>query len=223
MLVSHRAKFVFVHVQKTAGISMETVLKQNFPDLEQWHGRHGHASDAIGEWGRERWEDYYSFAFVRNPWERLVSWYSMIRARQAGKLIHLPWPLNRQPRIWSQVARKGQTFEQFLDRCTDEIFDRGCWKSFAYNQIDYLTDENGEIVVDTIGRFENIAEDSRKIFGRIGIDATLPSRNTSKHGHYSDWYDDRTEQLVRERFARDIAAFDYEFERPEKLSVAQEA
>lgn len=220
MLVSDQARFVFVHVQKTAGISMETVLKRNFADLRQWHGRHGHASDALAEWGRGKWDDHYSFAFVRNPWERLVSWYSMIRARQAGKLIHLPWPLNRQPRIWSQVARKGKTFEAFLDCCTDEVFDRGCRKNFAFNQIDYLTDDKGQIVVDTVGRFETIAEDSRAIFRRLGIDAVLPSRNTSKHGHYSEWYDDRTEQLVRERFARDIAAFGYEFERKDARSVA---
>ena len=220
MLVSDQAKFVFVHVQKTAGISMETVLKEHFPDLRQWHGRHGHASDAIAEWGRDRWDGYYSFAFVRNPWERLVSWYAMIRARQEGKLIHMPWPFNRQPRVWSQVARKGKTFEQFLEHCTDEVFDRGCWKSFAYNQVDYLTDDKGGIVVDTVGRFETIGEDSREIFRRLGIDAVLPSRNTSKHGHYSDWYDDRTEALVRERFAKDIEAFGYEFDRPPRSDTA---
>lgn len=78
MLVSKSVKFIFVHVQKTAGLSIEAVLRQQFPDVRTWHGRHGHAIDAIQEAGLVRWREHYSFAFVRNPWDRFVSWYSMI-------------------------------------------------------------------------------------------------------------------------------------------------
>lgn len=214
MLVSHSAKFVFIHVQRTGGLSMQATLKQQFPDLRVWHGRHGHVRAGIAEWGRERWDEYHSFAVVRNPWDRLVSWYSMIRARQADNRIQLPWPLSRQPRLWDQVARRGRTFEQFLHNCTTEVFDRGCRKSFVYNQLDYLVDREGRPAVSQVARFETLGEDIDRLFAHLGIAAKLPHRNGSQHGHYSRWYDDRTEELVRQRFARDIEAFDYRFERP---------
>jgi len=214
MLVSNSAKFVFVHVQKTAGLSMEAVLRQNFPDARSWHGRHGHASDGIREIGLERWQAHYSFAFVRNPWDRLVSWYSMIeRERQ-----NLPWyrrwrkaPFNTQ--LWNEVVRKATNFEEFIERCTDEVFDRGSRKSFAFNQIDYLSAPDGRLAVDFVGRFETLASDFEHVAKRLGLDAaSLPKRNVSHHKHYSAWYNDRTRGIVAERFARDIAAFGYEFE-----------
>ena len=74
MLISHRQRFIFVHPQKTGGSSIETVLKARCPDAIHWHGRHGHAQAGLDEIGRERWKEYFSFCFVRNPWDRLVSW-----------------------------------------------------------------------------------------------------------------------------------------------------
>ena len=213
MLVSHQAKFIFVHVQKTAGLSFESVLRENFPDLQQWHGRHGMACDGMAEWGRERWHTYYSFAFVRNPWDRLVSWYSMIDRERRSLPFYRKWqssPFKRE--IWNQVVQKGRTFDEFIERCTDVVFDSGCNKSFAFNQIDYLTGDRNEIAVSKIGRFETLREDAAEIFARLGIDAVLPRRNRSSHDHYSKWYTEHTRAVVAERFARDIAQFGYAFE-----------
>jgi hypothetical protein len=213
MLISHQAKFIFIHVQKTGGTSIDHMLRQHFPDAVRWHGKHGRARDGIAEMGMERWRDYYSFAFVRNPWDRLVSWYAMIDDRRRARPFYKRW--QREPfkiRIWNQVVTKGRTFEEFLDNCTEIIFDRGCYKSFAFNQIDYLTDANGHMAVDQVCRFENLAEEVSGIFARLGIKDELPRRNKSEHGHYSSWYDARTRDLVAERFARDIEAFGYAFE-----------
>ncbi len=215
MLVSHKAKFVFVHVQKTAGLSFESVLFRHFPDIERWHGRHGHARDAVADIGIEQWRDYYSFAFVRNPWERLVSWYAMIDSRRQKLPFYKRWqsaPFSTG--IWNQVVQKGKTFDDFIEHCTDVVFDKGCKKSFAFNQLDYLTDANGDLLVNKIGRFETLADDAKDVFARLGIPAALPHRNPSAHGHYSECYSDRTREIVAKRFARDIEAFDYRFERP---------
>ncbi len=215
MLISHQAKFVFVHVQKTAGLSIEAVLARNVPDLARWHGRHGFAREGAAELGSKRWSEYYSFGFVRNPWERLVSWYAMIDKSR----LKLPiWKrFSRAPfhRLnWNEVYRKAGNFDQFIERCTDIIWDNGCFKSFAFNQIDYLSDPDGRILVNKIGRFETLSADAADIFSRLGIEDRLPHRNPSNHGHYSDWYSDRTRDIVAERFCRDIEAFGYRFERP---------
>src|SRR5262249_11451227 len=86
MLISESHKFIFVHIQRTGGMSMTKLLQQHVPDLRQIHGRHGHVRDAIPELGDSR-RQYFIFAMVRNPWDRLVSWHSMIR-QEFGRL---PW------------------------------------------------------------------------------------------------------------------------------------
>jgi len=213
MLVSDQARFIFVHVQKTAGLSFEAVLRENFPDLRQWHGRHGRARDGVTEWGAQRWEAYFSFAFVRNPWDRLVSWYSMIDRERRALPFHKRW--QRAPfkqKIWNQVVQKGRTFDDFVEHCTDVVFDNDCYKSFAFNQIDYLTDEAGLPIVSRVGRFETLETDSREIFAHLGLRTSLPRRNRSSHGHYSEWYSPRTRDIVAKRFARDIETFGYTFD-----------
>src|SRR5258708_8913369 len=78
MYLSADRKLLFVHIQKTGGSSLTQVLKQHVPDLEEIGGTHDHAG-----WMREtladKWPHLFKFAFVRNPWDRLVSWYSMIQ------------------------------------------------------------------------------------------------------------------------------------------------
>ena len=172
MLISKKKQFIFVHVQKTAGISLQSVLTSHVPDVRLWHGRHGHASSGLAEIGRERWERYFSFGFVRNPWDRLVSHYAMIRER----IDELTPEQRAEPRpfkieLWNYVHHFSHDFDSFLDNCTGLIWDRDCYKSFLFNQIDYLSDDNGEIVVDYIGRFENFEQDANAALARIGIEA----------------------------------------------------
>ena len=212
MLISDKRKFIFVHVQKTAGTSLQNVLRAHAPDARLWHGRHGHASSGIAEIGRERWERYFSFGFVRNPWDRLVSHYAMIRDR-----IEELSPEQRQQahpfkiELWNYVLHFSHDFESFLDNCTGLVWDRDCYKSFLFNQLDYLTDEQGELAVDFVGRFERFEADANQALQRIGINAGVPRLNVSKRSDYRDYYTPRTRELVARRFARDIEAFGYEF------------
>ncbi len=82
---------------------------------------------------------------------------------------------------------------------------------------DYLRLDDGEgdpfANVDHIMRFENLADDFRAVCTAIGISPpTLPQYNRSNREHYSKYYDDELRQLVRDRFAAEIARFNYAFE-----------
>lgn len=214
MLVSERHKFIFVHVQKTAGISIETVLLEHFPDLKRLSGRHGHATTGMAELRQATWDDYFSFAFVRNPWDRLVSWYSMIeRATEALSQQEKESAAPFKSDLWNYAQQNSHDFESFLHNCTAVIFDLGCYKSFAYNQLDYLQAASGAMAVDFVGKFETLEADFQQICERIGLEKVqLPKLNKSKHAHYSQSYTKETRALVAERFARDIESFDYCFE-----------
>ncbi len=209
MFVSDSHKLVFVHIQKTGGITVDRLLNERIPDLRGIVARHGFAS-----WGMDElddWDEYFKFAFVRNPWDRLVSWYSMVTT--------MPREGNE---LWRYVHDNSSTFEEFIYNCTDEVeIKEGVHYSFAYNQLDYVTDEHGNMLVDFIGRLENFDEDIQEVFRRIGFELeAVPHKNRSGHQHYSTFYTPETEMIVRERFKRDIEYFGYEFERPHALQDA---
>jgi len=224
MLISESHKFIFVHIQRTGGMSMTKLLQQHVPDLRQIHGRHGHVRDAIPELGDSR-RQYFIFAMVRNPWDRLVSWHAMI----GQEFSRLPWrqrwfssaPMRHAN--WNQARPYLDDFDGFVRHCTGIVWDEGCRKSFAFNQSDYLLDDTGNIDADYIGRFEDLEDDSARIFERIGLAGLrLPHENTSRHDHYSRYYNDETREIVGLRFQRDVERFGYRFE-PVSLTRASAA
>jgi chondroitin 4-sulfotransferase 11 len=214
MLINHEKKFIFIHVQKTAGISIESQLKESLSGTEVLHGRHGRVVDGIGEIGLDEWEKYYSFAFVRNPWDRMVSWYCMIQDAKINLPLYKKWfkhPFKSE--LWNYAITHSDNFESFIENCTEVVFDLGCYKSFAFNQIDYLTDDKGNIAVDFIGKFEELDKDFAKVCAHLKLDNILLSKkNQSKHLHYSSYYSEHSINIIKKRFARDIEAFGYTFD-----------
>ncbi len=112
MLVSDSRKLVFIHIQKTGGITVHKLLREHIPDLHTILARHAFASRGMEE--LDNWDEYFKFAFVRNPWDRLVSWHSMIR--DAEETEQKPWH-----RLRRYVLDNSSTFEEFIRNCTDEV------------------------------------------------------------------------------------------------------
>lgn len=211
MVISESKKFLFVHIQKTAGRSFEAVLKSHIPDLKSLGGTHDHAISAKGPMGEE-WPEYYKVAFVRNPWDRLVSWYTMIQEKGQPTWYKRVAGLGKYNKLRHYVLENSNSFEEFLYKCVDTIDDTDGKKSFLYNQLDYVSDEEGAVIVDFIGRFENLNEDTGTVFRNLGISgASLPHNNSSHHRDYRSYYTEETRDLVAERYARDIEFFGYEF------------
>ena len=202
MLISEKHNFIFVHIQKTAGESIATVLREHIPDLKPLLNKHDFAIKGRKALGEEQWEKYYKFAIVRNPWDRLVSWYSM--AVNNGRLN----------KLWEYIVKNSENFDEFIRNCTETVHDYDGEKNCFYNQLDYITDESGKIIVDFIGRYENLNEDFKKICGVINLPQVgLPHiRHKSKHVHYSAYYDSEIRDIVSERYKKDIEFFGYKFE-----------
>jgi hypothetical protein len=110
--------------------------------------------------------------------------------------------------VYEKVSSLGN-FERYLDWVIHEEspYPKGATKL----QKSMLIDENGEIGVDRIGRFEQLHDDFSDITRELGISATLPKLNGSKHKRYVDYYDTRTRKLVENHFAEDIDLFKYTF------------
>jgi hypothetical protein len=190
-MISHKHKFVFVHINKTGGTSIEVILRKL---SRNWTGQH----HLIKKYRRladtkHGFENYFKFTIVRNPYDRLLSNYFYRKLMLKDNRVH-----DLSFKNWITNSRDGNySFENCLSRHT---------------QLDWIVDENGEVIVDFIGKFENLQEDFDTICDKIGIPhQQLPHKNKSKHKHYTEYYDEETKQIVAEKYAKDIEYFGYKF------------
>ena len=216
MLLSHRYRFLFVHIAKTGGTSVRSALQRyRWRDpyyLPQWIAsrlsgmtghrlgiklpRHCKAITAQEMLPREFYDSLFKFAFVRNPWDLQVSSYHHIRRERP------------------QLLQANESFEDFLRRKLDP---ERPWQYHLDTSIEsqshYIIDLQGRQIVDFIGRYETLQEDFDHICDRIGITPiTLPHRRkASDRADYRGYYDDSTRRLVAEHFAPDIERLGYEF------------
>lgn len=183
---------------------MERVLDNNVADL-RYEGERRH--DTLAEILAVEPElvDYWIFGFVRNPWARMVSWWSMIEnsrlAAEAGDEKNIA-------KFETYDVRKlvrGYDFATFLTKGADEV------ERIRTPQIEFLSVD--ERRPDFIGLTENIAEDINVVRKRIGARprAKLPHRHRGRHGPYRDYYTPALRDRVAELFKADIDEFGYEF------------
>ncbi|MBS3820915.1 MAG: sulfotransferase family 2 domain-containing protein [Phycisphaerae bacterium] len=219
-LISRQRQFVFVHIQKTGGRTIERLLRQHVPDAQPL-GRAAHIPWRAIAGRLDRPEQYIVFAFVRNPWERLVSWYTMIHeafalglpdALKSRRNLHHFLYARYNP-LWRDVHRHAPTFDEFVRKCRRQIEVKpGIHYSCGYPQSDYLKAADDTFRADFVGRIEHFAGDVAALGHRLGVDFdTIPHENRSLHAHYADYYTPQTQAIVRDVFREDIERFGYAF------------
>lgn len=182
-MISHKHKFLFIQIPKTATSSIHDVLAQHMEYDYAKISRHAKYSEA-SEFYPEC-KNYFKFCFVRNPWDRLLSFYFFKKTDKAKQKIPKDLPL-KDFLLTSLLS--GQT---------------------AFDQYSYIDGFDGN---SFIGQFENLQQDFDAICDIIGLShQRLPHTNKSNHKHYTEYYDDETRELVAKKFARDIEHFGYKF------------
>lgn len=68
-----------------------------------------------------------------------------------------------------------------------------------------------ELLVDFVGKFENLQSDFNKVGELHGFDTMLPVINTSKHDDYHVYYDKGLAELVGKHYELDCRLFGYSF------------
>ncbi|KUJ85125.1 hypothetical protein AVO45_17900 [Ruegeria marisrubri] len=200
---SHKA--VFVHIPKTGGSSIAALLKHDrLVDTKR------NAVDPRGD-GRETMvelvealgseaDDYFKFAFVRNPWDRFVSAYHYVA--------------QRRPELTEVTSHK--TFEDFVPAFAADP-ERFLSIRYFRPQWSYLIDDQGNSPADFVGRFERFDDDLQTILARLGIQRSLMRhRKKSKRSDYREYYDVWRRDAIAEIYARDIEIYDYKFDDGQK-------
>lgn len=214
MRVSDSAKVLFVHVQKTGGSTIDVVFDDEVTDSRRVLRRNGtplprHSTYARLLRAEPELADYWSFGFVRNPWSRMVSWYSMyhhlFERRDAGAQDVID-RFAAQPDVWLPFEPYAYDFGEF-------VFGAPSIPRVGRTQVEMLTRADGSLV-DFVGRTESFAHDLGVVRERLGLPPAQahPHRNKSSHGHYSDYYTPETRAHVAEVYAADVEAFGYAFE-----------
>ena len=219
---------LFVHVPKTAGQSVEQffmdrlgldwdrdraeVMLGDNPDRSRGTQKLAHLSAAEyvedGFVAAEEFARLFTFSFVRNPYERIVSEY---------------------------LYRNYFAHRSFRDFVLHRLPGPGWDDDYRHvmPQYEMLHDAEGRLLVDFVGRFENLQRDFAEVCGRLGIEnPELPHRNPSnkrsrnlkrrvrnfvfRNGeggkrHYTEYYDDETRAAVAALYRKDLEAFDYGF------------
>lgn len=211
MFLSRQPPFLFVHIDKAAGSSIRLALEPFAPPRKnsRWRRRlvwlgalnrlglyrelefpeHSSARAARRCLPRDLYQCLFKFAFVRNPWDRLVSRYSFL-------LRNLNHPRH-------EFVRRMAAFEDYL------AWEMRRGKFFQHT---YVTDAAGNLIVDFIGYYERLHQDFATVCTRLGVNAELPKANVSSHRDYRTYYTDATRELVARHFRRDIELFGYDFD-----------
>lgn len=145
---------------------------------------------------------YFSFVFVRNPFERVVSTYkNMYNANK----------------VWSTFKvylfgyfKKDRGFDYFVRKGPVRIPDRFA-DTHLVSQHVLVYDGQGRSYADFIGRFEHLAEDWKVVQEKAGL-PDLPVRNQTAKDDWRDYYTLELAKLVYRRYQKDIEVFGYEEE-----------
>lgn len=206
-MIIHTHKAIFVHIPKTAGSSIEVALnafeKTNTGAVDEATGmfypvttgkeKHFDARAYRKHYGRKVWQDYYKFTVVRNPWQRIHSWWW--NNRYITETLDMP-------------------FAEFL---RSRLADPDDLPRALRPQTRWITSANGKIEMDYTCRFETIDDDFKAVCKQIGAPVTeLPrvlveNRNPASRPHYTDDYDADLVELVARVYADDIDQLQYRF------------
>ena len=207
MIVSHKHKFIYIKAGKVAGTSTEVLLEKYCGDddivtpirprvaghTERNHkeGRfknHKPAKYILKHLGEEIFNEYHKVMNVRNPWERVVSMYHMRLERN---------------------VRVDMSFEDYVKSGTKDL-----------DSLHHYCAISKQSCLDTAIRFENLFEDTANFMKKLSIGnlSSIHSYPQEKganfsRGHYTEYYNQETKEIIRERYRKDIEFFNYEYDK----------
>ena len=214
MIISPGRHYIFVHIPKTGGTSLalalegramkDDILLGDTPKAKKRRRRvadvkargrlwkHSTLADIEGLLEREEIAEMFAVALVRNPWDRMVSYYHWLRAQGFDH----------------DAVRKAKalSFSAFVhDPAIGQSFRNHPYRS-------YLRDGAGVERDALYIRLEHFEEDSAPLWEHLGFRLELPHENASdRRQEFRSYYNDVDSERVGEICREDIRDFNYSF------------
>jgi len=224
MPVNHENKIIFIHIPKTGGTSIRKFLNLTpseedpsnqetidyFKEQKIDYDYNHPTAYAYKRYGlKEYFETYFKFTFVRNPYDRCLSQFFWANGGHQKRDIlpsHAPW-LDLKPK--EDFSKKA--FSNFLVKYTRQT---QSYKSHRAGQSNFILDENGNSLVDFIGKYENLKEDLIKILDILKINKSIDElvhrhKNLVEYDK-SQYLTQKNKELIYNKFKKDFELFGYE-------------
>lgn len=215
MIISPGRGYIFVHIPKTGGTAMAAALERHALDDDiligdtalararrlQLRGlrpagrlwKHATLADIEGIVARADFDRFFIFTLVRNPWDRLVSYYYWLR----GQRFDHPAVRLAQDTGFSAFLNHPQTVAALRANPADR----------------YLTDGAGRVRAGHYLRIEHLGADIAPLAAHLGFGPDLPRINESdRPREWRSLYSDADAALVARVCAPDIERFGYRFD-----------
>jgi len=205
MIVSTLHQFIFVAIPKTGTHAVRRALREHlgpndheqvglfgrkqFPIPQLAQLKHGHLSlTQVRPYFRpQEFSSFFKFAFVRNPFDRFVSYCAFI-------------------------ARKSGDFDRDPVAVMRGVIEAPPWSYVLFQPQHAFISEGEKMLADYVGRVEEMQQSYDHIAERIGIEtAPLERVNSSARLDYRQYYDQSLRDQVARLYARDLEMFGYEF------------
>ena len=205
MIISHKHKFIFFAIPKTGTHSVRQALREHFgpddieqvglfvqkrfsfPELKDFSSGHVSVKQIQPIIGDAVFNEYFKFAFVRNPFDRFVSYCSFM-SRDTGAFAANP------KEFMKYILMQLKPLDHLLFK----------------PQCEFVVDQDEKLAVNFIGRNESMHNSYDEICSKIGIpSATLGLVNSSLHRPYMEYYDSETLELVTNQYKKDFDLFGY--------------
>ena len=207
MIISHAHKFIFFAAPKTGTHAVREVLRMHLSE-DDWEQQmltgnqslpipeiaqigHGHVTvrEIKPYLSQEIWNEYHKFAFIRNPYDRFVSVCAFLNRGNPA--------FARSPLQWMKEALNRPRFRE---------------RVLVREQFEQLCNEEREIGIDSVYRYENLQESLDSVLGKLSLSSSpLSVLNSSEHKVYSEYYDEELKGLVQTLYRADIEEFNYAF------------
>jgi len=220
--------FLWLHIKKAGGTSIRQALRSHYPQVDRfgipspfimlpkefWNDNLNSHHVPLGgydfrrmEFARrflyseEEFQNLFKFAIVRNPYARAVS---------AWRYLTKSWKIAKPRQVISHYS-----FQHFLERLPEFWENIQVYRHIATHTAPVwadVTDESGKILLDYVGRLENLEIDFQKICDYINIERVqLSKRNTSGYYDYRKVYNKHSKSLIENYYWSDINEFGYDF------------
>ena len=210
-MISHDKKCIFIHIPKCGGTSVEDVIwpkEQGRTEVDLWMGfvsrfenkyqtgglQHLLSWQVREEVGSDVFSAYYKFAFVRNPWDRIVSQFAYMQQRP-DLMDFLGMTSGTEFKAYLELIRRKEHVQWMPQHC-------------------FLLDHDGKLRVDRVGRLEDFQSDANDILERLGLAGSLKlgHDNRSKRLPTSHYFADaEAVEMVADIYAEDIKLLGYQY------------
>ena len=213
--INHDKKALFIHIPKNGGSYIATILAENYGFKNYYLKRPDHKEFCLGidksvdkhenkihgtlvyyktsvhlnrimNMNEEKWNSYFIFTFIRNPYDRIVSG-------------------------WNYVNKYNIAFHKFIN-INNNANSYDYWHVFM-SQSRHIVDSNGILRIDYFGKFENMEDDLKVILNKLGFQIKHKpfKKNSKKHDNYETYYNSNIIEKVNNLMKEDLQNFGYDY------------